>query len=127
MSVSELEAKMTDPSCVARYVHETGVDMLAVTIGNVHGQYTSPPLLDFPRLEAIRKEVPFGFPLVLHGASGLSKELISGAITRGVCKFNVNTDLRIAAMASVQDIINNHKKVSLILSVMLLLCCCYTL
>lgn len=111
---------MTDPSSVAQYVRETGVDMLAVTIGNVHGQYKSPPLLDFPRLEAIRREVPFGFPLVLHGASGLSKDLISGAISRGVCKFNVNTDLRIAAMASVRDIIHNHKKVSHVTSITLL-------
>ena len=111
MSVSEKESKMTDPSCVAMYVRETGVDMLAVTIGNVHGQYLHPPKLDFPRLEAIRSAVPFNFPLVLHGASGLSEELIGGAISRGVCKFNVNTDLRAAAMGAIRDAIAGNKKV----------------
>lgn len=84
MSVSEKESKMTDPASVAMYVRDTQVDMLAVTIGNVHGLYLHPPALDFPRLEAIRSAVPFNFPLVLHGASGLSEELIMGAISRGV-------------------------------------------
>lgn len=111
MSVSEKEAKMTDPACVAAYIRDTGVDMLAVTIGNVHGQYAHPPQLDFPRLEAIRRAVPFNFPLVLHGASGLSKDLIHGAISRGVCKFNVNTDLRIAAMEVVKDAVTKKEKV----------------
>ena len=65
--------------------------MLAVTIGNVHGKYSRPPSLDFPRLDEIRNNAPVGYPLVLHGASGLPKDLIVGAIQRGVCKFNVNT------------------------------------
>lgn len=111
MSVSEKEAKMTDPSCVGAYIRDTGVDMLAVTIGNVHGQYAHPPRLDFPRLEAIRKAVPFNFPLVLHGASGLPQDLIQGAISRGVCKFNVNTDLRIAAMDYVKNAVTKKEKV----------------
>lgn len=112
MSVPDKEAKMTDPSCVAAYVRDTGVDMLAVTIGNVHGQYARPPRLDFPRLEAIRRAVPFNFPLVLHGASGLPMDLIQGAISRGVCKFNVNTDLRIAAVNHVRDAVTRKEKVS---------------
>jgi tagatose 1,6-diphosphate aldolase GatY/KbaY len=113
MSVSEKEAKMTDPSCVAVYIRDTKVDMLAVTIGNVHGQYTHPPRLDFPRLEAISKAVPFNFPLVLHGASGLPQDLIHGAISRGVCKFNVNTDLRISAMDYVKDAVMKKEKVTI--------------
>ena len=111
MSVSEKEAKMTDPFSVAMYVRETKIDMLAVTIGNVHGLYLQPPQLDFPRLEAIRSAVPFNFPLVLHGASGLSEDLINGAVSRGVCKFNVNTDLRAAAIQFTRDSIMNNKKV----------------
>ena len=102
LSVPEKEAKMTDPAVVARFIRETGVDMLAVTIGNVHGVYSRPPELDFPRLEAIRRQVPVDFPLVLHGASGLPPALIAGAVQRGVCKFNVNTDLRGAALAALE-------------------------
>ena len=112
MTVSEKEAKMTDPSSVATYVSDTGVDMLAVTIGNSHGQYLQTPRLDFPRLELIRRALPKNFPLVLHGASGLSQDLITGSMSRGVCKFNVNTDLRTAAMKFIRDTVTNDVKVS---------------
>ena len=112
MSVSEKESKMTDPEEVSTYVQRTGIDMLAVTIGNVHGQYVQPPQLDLHRLTAISKNLPANFPLILHGASGLSSELINEALKRGVCKFNVNTDMRIAAMDYVRDTIINNKKVS---------------
>ena len=111
MSVSEIESKMTDPTCVAMYLRETHVDMLAVTIGNVHGMYAQQPRLDYPRLEAIKSSVPLNFPLVLHGASGLSEDLIRGSISRGICKFNVNTDLRTASMDSMRNFIQNNKKV----------------
>ena len=111
MCVSERESKMTDPSCVAMYLKETGVDMLAVTIGNVHGLYTSPPKLDFLRLEDIRSNLPQNFPLVLHGASGLSEDLIRESISRGVSKFNVNTDLRVAAMEAIKLTMKDNKKV----------------
>jgi hypothetical protein len=111
MSVDAKEAKMTDPSSVAMFIKDTQVDSLAVTIGNVHGTYSQPPQLDFLRLEAIRRNVPTGFPLVLHGASGLPKELVMGAITRGVCKFNVNTDLRLAAMKVVRETMISKPKV----------------
>jgi tagatose 1,6-diphosphate aldolase GatY/KbaY len=112
MSVSEKEAKMTDPSSVAMYVRDTGVDMLAVTIGNSHGKYLQAPKLDFPRLELIRGALPAGYPLVLHGASGLSQSLIAGAMSRGVCKFNVNTDMRSAAMQFIRDTVTSNVKVT---------------
>jgi tagatose 1,6-diphosphate aldolase GatY/KbaY len=111
MSVDAKEAKMTDPASVAMFIKETKVDLLAVTIGNVHGTYSQPPQLDFLRLEAIRRNVPTGFPLVLHGASGLSRDLVMGAIARGVCKFNVNTDLRHAAMKTVRETMMSKQKV----------------
>jgi len=101
---------MTDPKDAGIFVTATNVDLLAVTIGNVHGNYSTPPSLDFPRLEAIRNQIPEGMPLVLHGASGLPLSLINGAISRGVCKFNVNTDLRIAAMASIETIMSSSNK-----------------
>jgi tagatose 1,6-diphosphate aldolase GatY/KbaY len=94
MTVSEKEAKMTDPDQAAEFVKETQVDALAVTIGNVHGKYRSEPRLDFARLEKIRNRVDV--PLVLHGASGLPEEMIKRSIELGVCKFNVNTEVRLA-------------------------------
>lgn len=84
---------LTDPDEAAAFVAETGVDCLAVSIGNVHGRYAAPPRLDWARLERIRERVG-GTPLSLHGASGLPDEDVRRAIALGVCKVNVNTELR---------------------------------
>ncbi|MEM6592716.1 MAG: class II fructose-bisphosphate aldolase, partial [Cyanobacteria bacterium P01_C01_bin.73] len=92
MTVAEKEAKMTDPDEAKEFVTESGVDFLAVTIGNVHGQYYSEPKLDFERLAKIRQQL--SIPLVLHGASGLPALMIQRSIELGVCKFNVNTEVR---------------------------------
>jgi tagatose 1,6-diphosphate aldolase GatY/KbaY len=92
LSIETIHARMTDPAQAADFVNQTELDMLAVCIGNIHGPYPFPPQLDFDRLAAIRDAV--GVPLVLHGASGLPAAQITQAIARGVCKFNVNTEVR---------------------------------
>ncbi|MGD1862413.1 MAG: ketose-bisphosphate aldolase [Leptolyngbyaceae cyanobacterium] len=92
MTVAEKEAKMTDPDQAKEFVAESKVDFLAVTIGNVHGQYHGEPRLDFERLRQVRQRLPI--PLVLHGASGLPALMIQRSIELGVCKFNVNTEVR---------------------------------
>ena len=92
LTIAEKEAKMTDPDQAVAFVQFTQVDALAVTIGNVHGEYKSPPRLDFARLARIRALLDV--PLVLHGASGLPEAMISESIRLGVCKFNVNTEVR---------------------------------
>lgn len=83
---------MTDPDRAAAFVQRTGVDALAVAIGNVHGLTSRPVSLDLPRLALIRTVV--GVPLVLHGASGLPDEQLRAAIDGGVAKVNINTELR---------------------------------
>jgi tagatose 1,6-diphosphate aldolase GatY/KbaY len=98
LSVSEIEARLTDPDQAAEFVAETGVDALAVCIGNAHGTYSRPPVLEFDRLEAINRRL--SVPLVLHGSSGLPDEAIRRSIASGVCKFNVNTELRSACLAA---------------------------
>ncbi|HEY9761117.1 MAG TPA: class II fructose-bisphosphate aldolase [Trichocoleus sp.] len=100
LTIAEKEAKMTDPMQAVEFVAATQVDVLAVTIGNVHGEYKSPPRLDFPRLEKIRQLLPI--PLVLHGASGLPESMVIRSIQLGVCKFNVNTEVRQAYMQTLQ-------------------------
>jgi tagatose 1,6-diphosphate aldolase GatY/KbaY len=94
LAVAEREAKMTDPAQTQEFVSATGVDALAVCIGNVHGNYLQEPRLDFDRLAAIRERV--ALPLVLHGASGLPESAVRSAIELGVAKFNVNTEMRSA-------------------------------
>lgn len=92
MTVAARAAKMTDPNQAREFVAESGVDFLAVTIGNVHGRYNGEPKLDFERLAKIRQQLDI--PLVLHGASGLPASMIHQSIELGVCKFNVNTEVR---------------------------------
>jgi tagatose 1,6-diphosphate aldolase GatY/KbaY len=98
LTIPEYEARLTDPAQAADFVSQTGIDALAVCIGNVHGRYRSEPRLDFERLGAIRHAV--SIPLVLHGASGLPEETIQRSIALGVRKFNVNTEVREAYIST---------------------------
>jgi tagatose 1,6-diphosphate aldolase GatY/KbaY len=82
---------LTDPAEAARYAELTGVDALAVSIGNAHGIYTRLPVFDFDRLEKIRKAV--AVPLVLHGGSGTQPEYIQRAVRLGMAKINVASEL----------------------------------
>uniref|UniRef100_A0A7S3K3S6 Uncharacterized protein n=1 Tax=Aureoumbra lagunensis TaxID=44058 RepID=A0A7S3K3S6_9STRA len=102
LSVAEKHAKMTDPDIVADFVQRTKIDALAVTIGNVHGKYAREPNLDWARLDQIRNNAPEDLPLVLHGASGLPDNMLHRAISAGVCKFNVNTEVRAASRQAVK-------------------------
>lgn len=81
----------TDPDVAKDFVTRTGVDSLAVAVGNAHGDYKFPPKLDFERIETIAGRVDL--PLVLHGGSGLSDSDFRTAVSRGICKINIFTDL----------------------------------
>lgn len=83
---------LTDPDEAAGFVAATRADCLAVSIGNVHGHYASPPQLDWTLLARIRERVDV--PLSLHGASGLSDDDLRRAVALGITKVNVNTELR---------------------------------
>lgn len=82
----------TDPDEAAEFVKRTGVDCLAVLIGNAHGHYKKTPNLDIERVAAIRKSTG-GLPLVLHGGSGIPDEQVKAAIKAGVRKMNIGTDV----------------------------------
>ncbi|HRY13438.1 MAG TPA: class II fructose-1,6-bisphosphate aldolase [Syntrophomonadaceae bacterium] len=125
IKVSAAESSYTDPEQAAEFVQKTGCDSLAVAIGTSHGAYKfkGEAKLDFERLEKITSLIP-GFPLVLHGAStvlpefvakcnqyggeiknamGVPEEMLRQAGTMGVCKINIDTDLRLAMTASVRE------------------------
>lgn len=89
----------TDPGDAAVFVAETGVDALAVCIGNVHGRTSQPVALDLRLLTSIAARVEA--PLVLHGASGVAPTTIADVVARGVAKLNLNADLRAAYLAAV--------------------------
>lgn len=81
--------RCTDPDEATLFARETGIDALAVAIGNAHGNYISAPCLRFDVLEAIRAGT--GLPLVLHGGTGISRDDFQHAIQLGVRKINVAT------------------------------------
>ena len=97
---------MTDPDEAARFARETGVDALAISIGTAHGVYKGEPKLDFDRLKAIRDVVDA--PLVLHGASGVSDDAIKKAVELGICKINIDTEIRQAFARGVHSVVNNN-------------------
>lgn len=130
VNVSANDATYTNPDQAAEFVERTGVDSLAIAIGTSHGAYKfkGEPQLDFERLAKIASLLP-GFPLVLHGAStvlpefvakcnqfggrikgarGVPEDMLRKAGTMGVCKINIDTDLRLAMTASVREHLANN-------------------
>lgn len=93
-------AKFTDPALAADFVQSTGIDCLAVAIGNAHGKYKGEPRLDFDRLAAIRSAADI--PLVLHGGSGISDADFRRAITLGIHKINFYTGMSQAALDAIE-------------------------
>ena len=90
----------TDPDVALDFIDRTGVDALAVAVGNAHGDYKFPPKLDFDRISDIAKIT--GTPLVLHGGSGLADNDFREAVRRGICKVNIFTDLDKAGKAGIE-------------------------
>ena len=90
----------TDPELAADYAARTGIDALAVAVGNAHGDYKFPPKLDFDRIETISRRT--GLPLVLHGGSGLADSDFRSAVQKGICKINIFTDIDKAGKAGIE-------------------------
>jgi len=131
-TAEDAEDPYTDPDSAVEFVDRTGVDSLAVAIGTSHGAYKfkGDVRLDFERLKDIRKNLDI--PLVLHGASGVPSwivekatkygaelsgakgipdEHIKKAISLGIAKINIDTDLRLAFTGSVREVLVNSPKV----------------
>jgi len=89
---------MTDPGQAEQFVKETGIDALAVAIGNAHGFFKERDIPDYDRLEMIHKVVDV--PLILHGASDWENGKVKEVIARGICCFNVDTATRLAFINS---------------------------
>jgi len=96
---------LTDPDLAARFVDETGIDALAVSVGNVHTLTHGKAAVDWARLAAIHQAVPL--PLVIHGGTGFPDEAIPQAIALGVAKFNYGTVLKRAFLEGVTDAVRS--------------------
>lgn len=104
--IDEKDSKYTNPAQAADFVKRTGIDSLAVAIGTAHGLYKEEPKLDFERLKEIRESVDI--PLVLHGASGVPEEAVRKAISLGITKVNIATELKIPFSNALRTYLVNH-------------------
>lgn len=93
-------AQPTDPEAGAEFVARTGVDLLAVSVGNIHIRVDGESPLDLERLEAIHRRVPV--PLVLHGGTGIAADSLKSALALGVVKVNYGTYLKQRYLESVR-------------------------
>jgi len=92
----------TDPDEAQRFVKETGIDLLAPSVGNVHGMVkTGNPKLNIQRIKEIADKV--SVPLVLHGGSGISDEDFKQAIEAGISMIHINTELRLAYKEGIEE------------------------
>jgi len=106
------EQFLTEPNDAARFVSETEVDALAVAVGTAHGFYKGEVRLDFGRLQEISNAVP-KTPLVLHGGSGVSPELLRRAIACGIRKVNFGTELKNAFTNAVKTSLSSSDDIDL--------------
>ncbi len=106
------EEDLTKPNEAKEYTEKTGVNLLAVSIGNFHGIEVSgiDPNLRLDLLANIKKEIGEKTFLVLHGGSGTPEDDIKEAIKLGVVKININTELRIAFSGNLRKILDNNKE-----------------
>ncbi|MBF1181277.1 MAG: class II fructose-1,6-bisphosphate aldolase [[Eubacterium] sulci] len=132
IKVDARSATFTDPDEAVEFVERTGVDSLAIAIGTSHGAYkfTGEPYLDYERLKKIHSLIP-DTPLVLHGASsvlkefvdrcnefggqipgaqGVPEEMIRESTKYGICKVNIDTDLRLAMTAEIRRVLIENPK-----------------
>lgn len=91
-AVQNGDASMTDPAMAEQFVERTGVDLLAVSVGNVHIMIKGEQPLDLNRLGEIRRRIPT--PLVLHGGTGIEADSLRQAVRMGVVKVNYGTYLK---------------------------------
>lgn len=102
----------TDVEESARFIEQTGIDALAIAIGNLHGKYVATPQLNIERLIQISRRNRF--PLVLHGGSGTSEEDFRACARHGIAKINVATSLQIAVTDEIRRYLQDDPKANYI-------------
>lgn len=101
------DEKLTTPRQAEDFVRQTGVDVLAVAVGNAHGFYQGKQKIDVQRIRQI-KEVVTGTPIVMHGGSDMHHNTVKKAIQAGIAKFNIATDLKYAYAKAMRDVLNEE-------------------
>lgn len=99
----EIKQWFTKPEEAAEFIETTGIDTFAVAIGNLHGRYPVPKKLDIELLKKIRAAVPGSVFLSLHGGSGTPAHFYKQAVTHGISKVNINSDMRYAFRTALEE------------------------
>ncbi len=103
ITVDERDATFTDPAEAKEFVERTNVDSLAIAVGTAHGVYKGTPKIDFERIKKIKELV--NIPLVLHGSSGVADDDIKQAVSLGINKINIDTELRQSFTKAIHDFV----------------------
>lgn len=103
--------RLTDPDQAQQFLTATQADILAVSIGNLHGTYQTPPQLDIQALTQISQKTK-AF-LSLHGGSGIPDQQVKAAITAGIVKINVNTSLRLAFRQALAASLKQNQEIAI--------------
>ena len=107
-NITSSATNATLEDCLTLY-NNTGIDSLAPALGSVHGFYKGEPNLDFETMEIINENLPI--PLVLHGGTGIPDDKIKKAISCGISKININTDLQSVWSKAVRKFLEENKEV----------------
>ena len=107
-NITATSTNATLEDCKVLY-ENTGIDSLAPALGSVHGFYKGEPNLDFDTMQIINNELPI--PLVLHGGTGIPEDKIAKAISCGISKININTDLQAVWSSAVREKLDTDKEV----------------
>ncbi len=103
------EATMTKPEDAKYFIEQTGISLLAPSVGNIHGMVTGGnPRLDIGRVKAIKEAT--GTPLVLHGGSGIADEDFTAAIKEGIDIVHINTEIRVAYKEALEKYLKENPK-----------------
>jgi fructose-bisphosphate aldolase, class II len=105
---NEIRKTFTNPEAAQKFIADTGIDTYAVAIGNLHGTYPVPKQLDLELLERVVAANP-GVHFSLHGGSGTPDEQFRGAVSRGITKVNINSDMRKAYRLTLEHELATHK------------------
>lgn len=96
----DIERYLTDPERASKFINETGIDALSISVGNVHGLYKGRARIDFERINRLKN---LGIPLVLHGGTGISDEDVEKAVKAGIAKINLGYELRRSFLEGVRE------------------------
>ncbi len=105
----EVKKTFTKPDDAKAFIEKTGIDTFAAAVGNLHGRYPVPKQLDISLLKQIRAAIPKESFISLHGGSGTPDHFFREAINSGVCKVNINSDLRYVYRTELEKVLAGNK------------------